>query len=222
MVRLARSWRPRPSVGTDREQARGGAPVGARSVVVNGDDAAAVPFFRWLAYPLASVIVTPDCLRHEGHARQRTHPGCQQLFTRTRRRSAPTRGGVGLGLGAGERAAGWCASRPARPTTTGCADSARRRAASADCLRGVRLFVSAEAALPGLAGAAALSRGGRSSPPRAGARFLLYGRQPEHGGRGRRAGRAVVSGRTTSWGTVILRMRELEGRAGRSFVPGQE
>lgn len=100
LVRLARDWRPRLIVGTTVSGARVARWAGARSVVVNDDDAAAVPFFRWLAYPLASVIVTPDCLRHEGHARQRTYPGCQQLFYLHPSRFAPdpaVRRELGLG-----------------------------------------------------------------------------------------------------------------------------
>lgn len=80
LLRLARRTRPHLIVGTTVSGARVARLTGGRSVVVNDDDASAVPFFRWLAYPLASVIVTPECLRHEGHARQRTYPGCQQLF----------------------------------------------------------------------------------------------------------------------------------------------
>jgi predicted glycosyltransferase len=151
MVRLARSWRPRLVVGTTVSGARVARLSGARSVVVNDDDAAAVPFFRWLAYPLASVIVTPDCLRHEGHARQRTYPGCQQLFYLHPRRFAPDPAvRRELGLGAGERYGLVRLSARAAHHDRGVrglgAETVQRLA---DRLAGrVRLFVSAEAALP--------------------------------------------------------------------------
>jgi predicted glycosyltransferase len=104
LLRLARRTRPRLIVGTTVSGARVARLAGARSVVVNDDDASAVPFFRWLAYPLASVVVTPDCLRHERHARQRTYPGCQQLFYLHPRRFAPDPAvRRELGLAAGER-----------------------------------------------------------------------------------------------------------------------
>jgi predicted glycosyltransferase len=45
--------------------ARAGFLLGCLSAVLNDDDAAAVPLFRWLAYPLASAIVTPTALAHE-------------------------------------------------------------------------------------------------------------------------------------------------------------
>src|SRR5262245_12401981 len=81
MVGLARAFRPRLIVGTSAHAARVAKLVGARSVVFNDDDARAVPLFRWLAYPLASAIVTPDCLRHENLGpRHLTYPSYQQLF----------------------------------------------------------------------------------------------------------------------------------------------
>jgi len=81
LLGVARDLRPRLIVGTSAHAARVGRLVGALSVVVNDDDASAVPFFRWLAYPLASVIVTPDCLRHENYGeRHLTYASYQQLF----------------------------------------------------------------------------------------------------------------------------------------------
>lgn len=81
MVARARRFRPHLIVGTSVHAARVGRLVGALSVVVNDDDAAAVPLFCWLAYPMASFIVTPRCLAHEAHgARHRVYDGYQQLF----------------------------------------------------------------------------------------------------------------------------------------------
>lgn len=81
LLALARDFRPRLIVGTSAHAARIAKLVGARSVVLNDDDAAAVPFFRWLAYPLASAIVTPECLRYENYGpRHLTYASYQQLF----------------------------------------------------------------------------------------------------------------------------------------------
>lgn len=81
LLGVARELRPHLIVGTSAHAARIGRLVGARSVVVNDDDASAVPLFRWLAYPLASAIVTPDCLRHEDYGKRHlTYASYQQLF----------------------------------------------------------------------------------------------------------------------------------------------
>jgi hypothetical protein len=80
MLRLARAERPVAIIGTSVHAARVGKLCRAASIVINDDDAAAVPFFAHLAYPLADVIVTPDCLAHENHPRQVTYRGNQQLF----------------------------------------------------------------------------------------------------------------------------------------------
>jgi predicted glycosyltransferase len=49
-----------------------------------------VPFFRWLAYPLAHAIVTPRCLAHERWgARHRTYAGYHALFYLHPRRFTP-------------------------------------------------------------------------------------------------------------------------------------
>ncbi len=81
VLRLARAFGPRLIVGTSVHAARVARLCGALSVVLNDDDAAANPAFARLAYPLASAIVTPDCLKHEDYgARQHTYAANQQLF----------------------------------------------------------------------------------------------------------------------------------------------
>jgi len=81
MAARARRLRPDLILGTSAHAARVARVAGARSLVMSDDDAAAVPVFRWLAYPLATVIVTPSCLRHEDHGRRhRVYEGYQQLF----------------------------------------------------------------------------------------------------------------------------------------------
>lgn len=78
---LARAFRPGLIVGTSVHAARVARLTGALSVVLNDDDASANPSFARLAYPLASAIVTPDCLRHEDYgARHHTYAGNQQFF----------------------------------------------------------------------------------------------------------------------------------------------
>ncbi|MET0556397.1 MAG: hypothetical protein ABW221_25390 [Vicinamibacteria bacterium] len=81
MTARARRFRPDLIVGTSAHAARVARVSGARSIVMSDDDADAVPVFRWLAYPLATAIVTPSCLRHEHHGRRhRVYEGYQQLF----------------------------------------------------------------------------------------------------------------------------------------------
>jgi predicted glycosyltransferase len=81
MLRLARRFRPHLIVGTSVHAARIARLTGARSVVINDDDASAVPLFAKLAYPLAHAIVTPTCLAHEAHGTAHlTYPANQQLF----------------------------------------------------------------------------------------------------------------------------------------------
>ena len=80
LLRLARAEHPRAIIGTSVHAARVGRLSGAKSIVVNDDDAAAVPLFAKLAYPLADVIVTPHCLAFENHPGQVTYRGNQQLF----------------------------------------------------------------------------------------------------------------------------------------------
>jgi uncharacterized protein len=81
MLALARRFRPHLIIGTSAHAGRVARWVGAKSAVLNDDDAAAVPLFRWLSYPLASAIITPSCLVHEGHgSRHLTYPSYHALF----------------------------------------------------------------------------------------------------------------------------------------------
>jgi predicted glycosyltransferase len=97
---LARRFRPHLITGTSVHAARVARVCGARSAVLNDDDAALVPWFRWLAYPLASAIITPDFLAHEGHgARHRTYRSYHSLFYLHPARFTPdpaVRGQLGL------------------------------------------------------------------------------------------------------------------------------
>jgi hypothetical protein len=119
---------------------------------MSDDDAAAVPVFRWLAYPLATVIVTPSCLRHEDHGRRhRVYEGYQQLFYLHPHRFRPdplVR--RELGLAEGE------AFGLLRLSALTAHHDRGIRGLSADAVRGVRervegrfrLFVSSEKPLP--------------------------------------------------------------------------
>ena len=80
MLRLARAERPAAIIGTTVHAGRVGQLSGATSIVINDDDAAAVPLFAKLAYPLTDVIVKPACLDFEKHPRQITYRANQQLF----------------------------------------------------------------------------------------------------------------------------------------------
>ncbi|PWB54415.1 MAG: hypothetical protein C3F13_06575 [Anaerolineales bacterium] len=53
--------------------------LGAKSMVFNEDDKAAVPTFVRLAYPLADAIVTPDCLHEDYGHRHIKYRGYQKL-----------------------------------------------------------------------------------------------------------------------------------------------
>ena len=70
LLSLARRFRPHLITGTSVHAARAAFLLRCRSAVLNDDDAAAVPLFRWLAYPLASAIVTPTALAHERWGRR--------------------------------------------------------------------------------------------------------------------------------------------------------
>jgi hypothetical protein len=81
VLALARRFRPDLIIGTSAHAGRVARWVGAKSAVLNDDDAAAVPFFRWLSYPFASAIITPSCLAHEKHGRRHlTYPSYHALF----------------------------------------------------------------------------------------------------------------------------------------------
>jgi uncharacterized protein len=152
MVARARRFGPDLIVGTSAHAARVARVSGARSVVMSDDDADAVPVFRWLAYPLATVIVTPSCLRHEDHGRRhRLYEGYQQLFylhpSRFRPDPLVRRE---LGLEAGE------AFGLLRLSALAAHHDRGVRGLSEDAVRGVqqrvagrfRLFVSSEKPLP--------------------------------------------------------------------------
>ena len=81
LLALARRFRPDLITGTSVHAARAGFLLRCRSAVLNDDDAEAVPLFRWLAYPLASAIVTPMALAHERWGgRHLLYPSYHALF----------------------------------------------------------------------------------------------------------------------------------------------
>lgn len=80
-LRLARQFRPHAIIGSSLHAARVGWIVGARSLLLNEDDAAVIRIYRWLAYPGASAVFTPDALAHERHGRRHiTYPSYHELF----------------------------------------------------------------------------------------------------------------------------------------------
>jgi predicted glycosyltransferase len=81
LLALARGFRPDLITGTSVHAARAAFLLRCRSAILNDDDAAAVPLFRWLAYPLASAIVTPKALAHERWGpRHLLYPSYHALF----------------------------------------------------------------------------------------------------------------------------------------------
>lgn len=80
LLRLARSFRPDALVGPSASFGLVGKLVGRPSFVFCEDDAAVVPFFAKLAYPLASYVVTPACLAFENYGpKHLSYPGYHEL-----------------------------------------------------------------------------------------------------------------------------------------------
>lgn len=93
MFRLVRRFRPRLIVGSSPNAARVARLLGARSVILGEDDAKYIPLFRYLAYPLASAIITPDALTGEDYGpRHLRYPSYQKLFYLHPNRFTPDRG----------------------------------------------------------------------------------------------------------------------------------
>ena len=89
-ILYGRRFRPDLVTGTSVHAARAAFVLRCKSAILNDDDAAAVPLFRWLAYPLASAIVTPTALAHESWGpRHRTYPSYHALFYLHPARFAP-------------------------------------------------------------------------------------------------------------------------------------
>jgi predicted glycosyltransferase len=101
---LARGFRPDLITGTSAHAARVARLTGARSAVLNEDDARVVPLFRWVAYPFATAIVTPDSLGYESRGRRHlTYASYHELFYLHPKRFTPDPGvRRELGLGEGE------------------------------------------------------------------------------------------------------------------------
>lgn len=92
MFRLARKFRPAVITGTSPNAARVSKVLGIKSVILCEDDAKYIPQFRWLAYPMASAIVMPDCLEGEDYGvRHLTYPSYQKLFYLHPARFSPDR-----------------------------------------------------------------------------------------------------------------------------------
>ena len=104
LVAHGRRFRPHVITGTSVHAARAAKLLGARAAVLNDDDAAAVPLFRWLAYPLADAIVTPTALaRERWGARHLTYPSYHALFYLHPARFQPDPAvAAEMGLAAGE------------------------------------------------------------------------------------------------------------------------
>ncbi len=78
---LGRSFKSRIIMGTSVNAARVARLIGAQSIILNEDNASYVPLFRWLAYPWATAIVTPDALSYENYGKRHlTYPSYQKLF----------------------------------------------------------------------------------------------------------------------------------------------
>ena len=92
MFRLVRKFRPAVITGTSPNAARVAKLLKAKSVILCEDDAKYIPQFRWLAYPLASAIVMPDCLTNEDYGiRHLLYPSYQKMFYLHPNRFTPDR-----------------------------------------------------------------------------------------------------------------------------------
>lgn len=80
LLRIAQRFRPDALVGCSASFGLIGRLLRRPSFVFNEDDAVVVPLFAKVAYPLATFIVTPDCLAHEDYGRRHlTYPGYHEL-----------------------------------------------------------------------------------------------------------------------------------------------
>jgi predicted glycosyltransferase len=105
MFGLVRRLRPAIITGTSPNAVRAARLYGAKSVILCEDDAKYIPLFRYVAYPWASAIVTPDALIHEDYGdRHLRYPSYQKLFYLHPTRFTPDRGILReLGIGDSER-----------------------------------------------------------------------------------------------------------------------
>ena len=203
-ARVARRLRPDVITGTSVHAARVATLVGARSVVLNDDDAAAVPLFRWLAYPLATAIVTPTALAHERWgARHLTYPSYHALFYLHPARFRPdpaVRSEMNLGPDepyAIVRLSALAAHHDVgvRGVSAGLLDALRARVSGR-----VRLFVSSEKPLPPALAALRLPVAPhRAHHALAGARFVLGDSQ-------------TMTAEAAVLGTPAIRVNDFVGR----------
>lgn len=152
MIRLAKAESIDGIVGTSVNAARVAKYLGIESFVVNEDDVAAVPSWRYLGYPFATKIVTPDCLSHEEWGtRHVTYPAIHELFYLHPNRFAPDPTVMSeLGLSADEKFA------LVRLSALNAHHDLRAKGVSDDLLRQIaalcdgnyRLFITSERPLP--------------------------------------------------------------------------
>lgn len=80
LFRFCLQNRPDLLIGTSAEIGHVGSLFGIRSIIVNEDDAAAIPLFGKIAYPWCDVILSPDCC-HNGKWEKKSlkHPSYHEL-----------------------------------------------------------------------------------------------------------------------------------------------
>jgi predicted glycosyltransferase len=105
MIKMAKAESIDCIVGTSVNAARAAKYLGIESIVVNEDDVTAVPSWRYLGYPFASKIITPDCLKHEAWGNHHvTYPAIHELFYLHPKRFQPDRSVLSeMGLNDGEK-----------------------------------------------------------------------------------------------------------------------
>jgi predicted glycosyltransferase len=224
-VRAGRRFRPDVVTGTSVHAARAAKLLGARSAVLNDDDAAAVPLFRWLAYPMATAIVTPTALAHERWgARHLTYPSYHALFYLHPARFRPdpaVRSEMGLAPGEPYAIVRLSALAAHHDVGVRGVSEGLLRALAGRAAGRLRLFVSSEKPLPaGLAPLALPVAPHRAHHALAGARFVLGDSQ-------------TMTAEAAVLGTPAIRVNDFVGRISYlreledyglafGFRPGQE
>lgn len=79
LYRLVRRRRPAVLIGNTFSVAHVGALSGTPSVVINDDDKWTNPQYPLLAYPFATRVVLPDCMRESWGPKVRRYPGLHEL-----------------------------------------------------------------------------------------------------------------------------------------------
>ncbi len=79
LVKIAINHPPSVLMGNSISIAHAGKILGVPSILINDDDAKANPQYPYLGYPLATRIITPECIPENYGKRHRKYPGFHEL-----------------------------------------------------------------------------------------------------------------------------------------------